>query len=69
MKIEDTSNYFWDKIDEVMKPDFVPDEKDMLFVRYRTTGVIDQKFTIKQNIFHVFDVGGQKSERKKWYAF
>merc|ERR1712228_317846 len=66
MKIEDTSNYFWDKIDGVMKSDFVPNETDMLLVRYRTTGVIEQTFTIKKNIFHVFDVGGQKSERKKW---
>jgi len=66
MKIEDTSSYFWDKIDDVMKDGFVPNETDMLLVRYRTTGVIEQKFTIKKNIFHVFDVGGQKSERKKW---
>ena len=29
-------------------------------------GVIEQKFEIKRNLFHVFDVGGQKSERKKW---
>merc|ERR1712187_590115 len=66
MKIEDTSSYFWDKIDDVMEDGFVPNETDMLLVRYRTTGVIEQKFTIKKNIFHVFDVGGQKSERKKW---
>eukprot|EP00484_Ammonia_sp_Unknown_P000993 CAMPEP_0197020374 /NCGR_PEP_ID=MMETSP1384-20130603/1136_1 /TAXON_ID=29189 /ORGANISM="Ammonia sp." /LENGTH=388 /DNA_ID=CAMNT_0042447983 /DNA_START=31 /DNA_END=1197 /DNA_ORIENTATION=+ len=65
-KIEDSSKYFWDKIDEVIADGFVPSEEDMLLVRYRTTGVIDQKFTIKKNVFHIFDVGGQKSERKKW---
>ena len=66
MKIEDSSAYFWDKIDEIMSDGFVPNAEDILLVRYRTTGVIDQKFTIKKNIFHIFDVGGQKSERKKW---
>jgi len=66
MGIDDSSNYFWDKIDEIMAAGFVPNETDILLVRYRTTGVIDQKFTIKRNVFHVFDVGGQKSERKKW---
>eukprot|EP01084_Bolivina_argentea_P319548 554243_1 len=66
MKIEDSSAYFWDKTDKVIESGYVPDETDILLVRYRTTGVIDQKFTIKKNIFHVFDVGGQKSERKKW---
>ena len=33
---------------------------------YYISGVIEQKFEIKKNLFHVFDVGGQKSERKKW---
>jgi len=64
--IEDSTKYFWDKIDAVMANGYVPDAEDILLVRYRTTGVIDQKFQIKKNIFHVFDVGGQKSERKKW---
>jgi len=64
--IDDSSAYFWNKIDEIMENGFVPDETDILLVRYRTTGVIDQKFTVKKNVFHVFDVGGQKSERKKW---
>merc|ERR1712099_180531 len=49
-----------------MESGFIPDETDILYVRYRTTGVIDQRFTIKKNVFHIFDVGGQKSERKKW---
>merc|ERR1712048_687920 len=33
---------------------------------HRTTGVIEQKFEIKGTQFHIFDVGGQRSERKKW---
>jgi len=64
--IDDSSAHFWDKIDTVMESGYVPDETDILLVRFRTTGVIEQKFTIKKNQFHVFDVGGQKSERKKW---
>jgi len=66
MKIEDSSAHFWDSIDRVTADGFVPDDQDILLVRYRTTGVIEQKFEMKQNKFHVFDVGGQKSERKKW---
>jgi len=66
MKIEDSSAYFWDNVDRIVSEDFVPNDKDILLVRYRTTGVIEQKFEMKRNMFHVFDVGGQKSERKKW---
>lgn len=35
-------------------------------MRHRTTGVIDQKFEMHGHTFHIFDVGGQRSERKKW---
>jgi len=66
MKIDDSSAYFWDEVKRISGNDYVPDDKDIILVRYRTTGVIEQKFEIKKNLFHVFDVGGQKSERKKW---
>eukprot|EP01084_Bolivina_argentea_P116741 207367_1 len=62
MKIEDSSAYFWNKIDDIIKDNYCPDATDILMVRYRTTGVIEQKFTIQRNTFHIFDVGGQKSE-------
>jgi len=64
--IDDSSKYFWDQIDTITASGYIPSETDILLVRFRTTGVIEQKFEIKKNIFHVFDVGGQKSERKKW---
>jgi len=65
-KIDDSCAYFWDNVRRVAAADYVPDDKDIILVRYRTTGVIEQSFEMKKNTFHVFDVGGQKSERKKW---
>eukprot|EP01084_Bolivina_argentea_P015247 28511_1 len=56
MKIDDSSAYFWDEVRRISKGDYVPNDKDILLVRYRTTGVIEQKFEIKKNLFHVFDV-------------
>ena len=32
-------------------------------------GMIDKRFAIKDRKYHIFDVGGQKSERKKWYRY
>eukprot|EP01084_Bolivina_argentea_P010866 20279_1 len=66
MKIADSSAYFWDKINEINNESYIPNEKDILLVRYRTSGVIDQKVTLAKTRFHIFDVGGAKSERKKW---
>eukprot|EP01084_Bolivina_argentea_P065443 119292_1 len=66
MVIDDYCAYFWDDVRRIAQDEYVPNYKDILLVKYRTTGVIEQKFEIKRNLFHVFDVGGQKSERKKW---
>merc|ERR1711972_640494 len=60
------SKYFWDAVDRIAESSFIPNDNDILLVRYRTTGVIEQKFGIRVTSFHIFDVGGQKSERKKW---
>merc|ERR1712013_482986 len=43
-------------------------EDDILNVRCRTTGITSKVFSIQNARLNVFDVGGQKSERKKWLA-
>jgi len=34
--------------------------------RVQTTGIHEHEFSIDNNIFRIVDVGGQRSERKKW---
>eukprot|EP01084_Bolivina_argentea_P037015 68437_1 len=67
-KIVDSSAYFWDKLDSLNTPNYVPDEADILLVRYRTTGATEEKYEMPdgKGSFSIIDVGGQKSERKKW---
>lgn len=38
----------------------------MLHARAKTTGIVETRFMIKETSIHMFDVGGQRSERKKW---
>eukprot|EP01084_Bolivina_argentea_P031821 58885_1 len=66
MKIDDSCAYFWDEVRRIAKNDYVPNYKDILLVKRLTSGVIEQRFEINGDLFHVFDVGGRKSERKKW---
>ena len=40
--------------------------KDVLRTRVTTTGIVRIEFQFKKMMFHMFDVGGQRSERKKW---
>jgi len=65
-QLNDSADYFFDKIDEVSKPGYVPNEQDLLRVRVRTTGIVESDFTIDHNKFKMIDVGGQRNERKKW---
>eukprot|EP01080_Neovahlkampfia_damariscottae_P000213 gene213-4459_t len=46
--------------------DFLPTEEDIFSCRKKTTGITSIQFTHSGVLFHYFDVGGQKNERKKW---
>jgi len=65
--IDDSSAYFFDEIERIGDFDhYLPTNKDILYVRYRTTGVIQWKFQTGGAEFEIYDVGGQQNERKKW---
>lgn len=65
-QLNPSSNYYFDKITEIGAPDYIPSEQDVLRSRVRTTGIVENPFTIDGNAFKMFDVGGQRNERKKW---
>jgi GTPase SAR1 family protein len=65
-QLTDSTAYFFDRLPEVMKPDYLPSEQDVLRSRVRTTGIVENEFVIDGNTFKMFDVGGQRNERKKW---
>ena len=67
LSIPDSCAYFFDNIDRICAHDgYIPSTEDILLVRKRTTGIIEEHFSIKGTKFHIFDVGGQRNERKKW---
>jgi guanine nucleotide-binding protein G(s) subunit alpha len=55
-----------DKIREVAKSDYKPSNQDMLRCRVQTQTILETKFQWDGVDFHVFDVGGQRGERRKW---
>jgi len=62
----DSAEYYFLKLDAVSEPDYIPTEADVLRTRVKTTGIVETEFTIMDSRFRMFDVGGQRSERKKW---
>jgi len=65
-QLTDSAQYFFEKIDEIAVDNYLPSEQDVLRSRVRTTGIVENNFEIDGNQFKMFDVGGQRNERKKW---
>ncbi|XP_037619292.1 guanine nucleotide binding protein (G protein) alpha v1 isoform X2 [Sebastes umbrosus] len=65
-ELNDSALYFFENLTRITSPDYVPTETDVLRVRLRTTGVIETQFKVNRLIFRMYDVGGQRTERRKW---
>jgi hypothetical protein len=44
----------------------MPTDQDILRSRVTTTGITETTFKVGELTYKLFDVGGQRSERKKW---
>lgn len=65
-QINDSAAYFFERLDAMATPGYVPSDMDVLRSRVRTLGIVESAFSIDGNKFKMFDVGGQRNERKKW---
>ncbi|XP_054635777.1 guanine nucleotide binding protein (G protein) alpha v1 isoform X2 [Dunckerocampus dactyliophorus] len=65
-QLNDSAVYFFENMSRISSPDYMPTEMDVLRVRLRTTGVIETQFQVKHLTFRMYDVGGQRTERRKW---
>eukprot|EP01122_Echinamoeba_exundans_P014065 TRINITY_DN6297_c0_g1_i1.p1 TRINITY_DN6297_c0_g1~~TRINITY_DN6297_c0_g1_i1.p1 ORF type:complete len:350 (-),score=49.34 TRINITY_DN6297_c0_g1_i1:199-1248(-) len=64
--LNDTAPYFFENIDRFIAADYVPTQADILRTRIRSTGIEEADFHFADMNFKMMDVGGQRSERRKW---
>lgn len=62
----DSAPYFLDALDRILVANYEPNTQDILRSRIATTGIIETEFIIDKLLFRMYDVGGQRGERKKW---
>uniref|UniRef100_UPI00358EBCA7 guanine nucleotide-binding protein G(i) subunit alpha-1-like n=1 Tax=Myxine glutinosa TaxID=7769 RepID=UPI00358EBCA7 len=65
-QLNDSAAYYLNDFARISQLDYVPTQQDVLRTRVKTTGIVETRFTFKNLRFKMFDVGGQRSERKKW---
>lgn len=65
-QIVESVKYYFNEIHRIKKDDYVASQQDMLLARVRTSGIVTEKYVIDGKPFEMYDVGGQRNERKKW---
>lgn len=65
-QLTDSAKYYLDNLDRISQSAYLPTLQDILRVRVPTTGIVEYPFDLDSIIFRMVDVGGQRSERRKW---
>ncbi|XP_037680066.1 guanine nucleotide-binding protein subunit alpha-11 [Choloepus didactylus] len=65
-QLSDSAKYYLADVDRIATLGYLPTQQDVLRVRVPTTGIIEYPFDLENIIFRMVDVGGQRSERRKW---
>jgi GTPase SAR1 family protein len=65
-QILDNTGYYCEHIHRITEEGYIPTDLDILQTRIKTTGIIETSYIEKGKNFIIIDVGGQRSERKKW---
>ncbi|XP_047984273.1 G protein alpha q subunit-like [Leguminivora glycinivorella] len=65
-QLTDSAKYYLSDLARIEAADYLPTEQDILRARQPTTGILEYPFDLDGIIFRMVDVGGQRSERRKW---
>ena len=62
----DSAQYFISESARTFSESYIPTDQDILRTRVATTGIIETSFEIANKKYSMYDVGGQRGERRKW---
>jgi len=65
-QLNDSAVYYFNSLERMSTPGYMPTDQDILRSRVKTTGITETTFRVGELTYKLFDVGGQRSERKKW---
>eukprot|EP00968_Pinguiococcus_pyrenoidosus_P017545 scaffold1747_cov251-Pinguiococcus_pyrenoidosus.AAC.18 len=65
-QIVDSHKEYFNDIERIGAEGYMATQQDILLTRVRTSGIVVEKYDIEGTQFEMYDVGGQRNERKKW---
>ncbi|CAM9099369.1 unnamed protein product [Phaeothamnion confervicola] len=65
-QVIESMRFFLENIDRIMASGYSATPQDILHVRIRSSGIVVDRYNIDGTTFEMYDVGGQRNERKKW---
>lgn len=66
-QLESNSKYYLDNLREYLREDYELKDEDILKLRMKSSGLVETRFEIDDLKVLLVDVGGQRSERRKWF--
>jgi hypothetical protein len=66
IQVPSTTPYFFENALRFAEDNFQPTSEDMFRAKLKTTGITEVTFELGGIEFTIVDVGGQRSERRKW---
>ena len=66
-QLSDSVAYFYNNLERIAKISFIPCDIDILHARQATKAIMEYKMSINQVPFLFVDVGGQRTQRQKWF--
>uniref|UniRef100_A0A1A8LKR1 Guanine nucleotide binding protein (G protein), alpha 13b n=2 Tax=Nothobranchius TaxID=28779 RepID=A0A1A8LKR1_9TELE len=66
-QLGESVKYFLDNLDRLCEANYLPSQQDILLARKPTKGIHEYNFEIRNIPFKMVDVGGQRSERRRWF--
>eukprot|EP00484_Ammonia_sp_Unknown_P022731 CAMPEP_0197028172 /NCGR_PEP_ID=MMETSP1384-20130603/7921_1 /TAXON_ID=29189 /ORGANISM="Ammonia sp." /LENGTH=646 /DNA_ID=CAMNT_0042457137 /DNA_START=39 /DNA_END=1979 /DNA_ORIENTATION=- len=68
MRLNRNARYFWDDLDRILDRKYLPNDTDILRVPHKPSRVTEEKYSHKHGTYNVINLGGQRSDWKKWIS-
>ncbi|EFA82892.1 G-protein subunit alpha 6 [Heterostelium album PN500] len=65
-QLNDSAKYFFDNLQRISDPKYLPTPQDALRSRVMTKGIVEAEVVFDGISMKIIDVGGQRSQRRKW---